>query len=178
MDGTLCGYDEALLRKLEELRSTGEPVWDMPVTDDAPGYIRKRADMIRRSEEWWESLPKFQLGWDVLEIARELGYKIMILTQGPRSNPYAWSGKKKWIDKNLGQNVDLTITRDKGLVYGRVLVDDFPKYIERWLTWRGRARVIMPANKSNANFTHPQVIRYDGSNLDEVRKVMKKLRRL
>jgi len=55
----------------------------------------------------------------------------MILTQGPKKNPASWSGKKKWIDKNLGQDVDITITRDKGLVYGKVLVDDYPGYIEK-----------------------------------------------
>jgi len=133
--------------------------------------------MIRHSEEWWTNLPKLQLGWDVLGIAKELGYKIMILTQGPKANPFSWSGKKMWIDKHLGQDVDLTITRDKGLVYGRVLVDDFPKYIERWLTWRTRGVVIMPANDSNLNFSHSQVTRYNGSNLEEVRAMLTKARR-
>lgn len=177
MDGTLCDYDSALFQKLEELRSPDEPVWDIPVRDNAPEYIKRRADMIRRSEEWWANLPKLQLGWDILEVAKNLGYHIMILTQGPRSNPYSWSGKKRWIDKNLGQDMDVTITRDKGSVYGRILVDDFPKYIERWLTWRRRGIIIMPENKSNADFVHPQVTKYNGSNLDEVRAVMAKARR-
>ena len=131
MDGTLCDYEKSLLEKLEEFRSPNEPIWNSPVKDDAPEYIKRRADMIRHSEEWWTNLPKLQLGWDVLGIAKELGYKIMILTQGPKANPFSWSGKKMWIDKHLGQDVDLTITRDKGLVYGRVLVDDFPKYQEK-----------------------------------------------
>ena len=177
MDGTLCDYEKSLLEKLEEFRSPNEPIWSSPVKDDAPEYIKRRADMIRHSEEWWTNLPKLQLGWDVLGIAKELGYKIMILTQGPKANPFSWSGKKMWIDKHLGQDVDLTITRDKGLVYGRVLVDDFPKYIERWLTWRTRGVVIMPANDSNLNFSHSQVTRYNGSNLEEVRAMLTKARR-
>jgi 5'(3')-deoxyribonucleotidase len=106
-----------------------------------------------------------------LEIAKNLDYKIMILTQGPRTNPSAWSGKKKWIDKNLPET-DITITRDKGLVYGKILVDDFPEYIERWLTWRKRGLVIMPANSENAGYKNPQVIRYDGANLDQIRNAM------
>jgi hypothetical protein len=97
----------------------------------------------------------------------------MVLTQGPRRNANAWTGKKLWIDKNLGQDVDITITRDKGLVYGKVLVDDFPEYIERWLEWRPRGLVIMPVNESNINFKHPQVIRYDGFNFIEVAAAMK-----
>jgi hypothetical protein len=44
----------------------------------------------------------------------------MILTQGPRKNPASWAGKKKCIDRHLGQDADITITRDKGLVYGKV----------------------------------------------------------
>ena len=177
MDGTLCDYDKSLLEKLEELRSPNEPVWNNFINDGMPEYIRRRADMIRRSEEWWANLPKLPLGWDILEIAKEVGYKIMILTQGPRKNPFSWSGKKMWIDKNLGEDVDLTITRDKGLVYGKVLVDDFGPYVERWLTWRSRGTVIMPANELNKNFSHPQVIRYDGSNLNEVKEAMIRARR-
>lgn len=101
-----------------------------------------------------------------------MGYRVMILTQGPRRNTSAWSGKKRWIDENLGEDTDITITRDKGLVYGKVLVDDYPPYIERWLAWRKNGLVIMPANASNGSYNHRQVIRYDGKNLREVRIAM------
>lgn len=174
MDGTLCDYDKPLSERLERLKSPHEPICKMPLRDNAPDYIKERADLIRASEKWWEELPKFKLGWDILGVARELGYRIVILTQGPRKNPASWSGKKRWIDKNLGTDVDITITRDKGLVYGKVLVDDFPGYIERWLKWRKRGLVIMPASEENKDFHHPQVVRYDGSNLLEVRSAMEK----
>lgn len=171
LDGTLCDYERSLLEKLEELRSPHEPPYTSSIRD-APPYITRRADMIRASEEWWENLPRFQLGWDILEIAKSLDYRIMILTQGPRKNPSSWSGKKKWIDRNLGEDVDVTITRDKSLIYGKVLVDDFPDYIEGWLEYRARGTVIMPANVSNKHFTHSNVIRYDGTNLDQVREAL------
>jgi len=171
MDGTLCDYDRALSEKLEELRSPNEPQYISSIRD-APPHIKRRADMIRASEEWWENLPRFQLGWDILEIAKNLDYRIMILTQGPRKNPSSWSGKKKWIDKNLGEDVDVTITRNKGLIYGKVLVDDFPGYIKGWLKYRKRGVVIMPANESNQNFIHPNVIRYDGTNINQVKKAL------
>jgi hypothetical protein len=100
----------------------------------------------------------------------------MILTQGPKKFPDSWAGKKAWVGKNLGEDADITITRDKGLVYGKILVDDFPGYAERWLSWRERGLVIMPANEENKNFHHPQVIRYDGTNLGEVKRAMKKAR--
>jgi FMN phosphatase YigB (HAD superfamily) len=173
MDGTLCDYDKGLFDELEILRSSHEPIFEPPIRDDAPVYIRARADLIRSNEDWWANLPKFKLGFDVWKIAEELDFRRMILTQGPRRNPSAWSGKKKWIDRNLGEDVDITITRDKGLVYGKVLVDDFPGYIEGWLKYRPRGLVIMPASKTNSGYTHPQVIRYNGNNLEQVREAMK-----
>jgi len=172
MDGTLCDYSKGLFGALESLRSPSEPVYHLPL-NDVPDYINTRADLIRASSSWWENLERFQLGWDVLHIAKELDYRIMILTQGPRRNPESWAGKKRWIDKNLGEDTDITITRDKGIVYGKVLVDDFPKYLERWLNWRERGLVIMPSNELNKDYKHPQVIRYDGTNLDKVSRAMK-----
>ena len=176
MDGTLCDYDKSLSEGLERLCSPQEPVYQLPIKDDSPGYIKNRADLIKAQESWWENLPRYQLGWDILEVAKNLNYKIMILTQGPKRNPASWSGKKKWIDNNLGQDIDVTITRDKGLVYGKVLVDDFPDYLSRWLQWRKRGLAIMPANELNKHFVHPQLIRYDGSNLDEVASAMERLK--
>jgi hypothetical protein len=153
MDGTLCDYKKSLLEKLEELRSPNESTYNSPVTDDSPLYIIKRADLIRASEEWWENLPRFQLGWDILELAKSFGYRIMILTMGPKRNPASWAGKKRWIEKNLGSDIDVTITRDKGLTYGKVLVDDSPMDIERWTRkWGKRRKVIMPANPLNIDF--------------------------
>ncbi len=173
LDGTLCDYDKGLADALNELRHPSEPIHNGNLRD-APDYIEKRADLIRKSEEWWTNLKRFKLGWDVLEVAKDLEYRIMILTQGPRKNPSAWAGKKKWIDANLGENLDVTMTRDKGLIYGTVLVDDYPGYIEKWLKWRKRGLVIMPANEGNKDYLHQQVIRYDGSNLDKVKEAMEK----
>ena len=181
MDGTLCDYNRGLREGLDKIMSPEEKriYGDKLNNIDfhlIPKELRGYFDKIRASEEWWENLPKFQLGWDVLGVAQELDYRVMILTQGPRRNPYAWSGKKRWIDKNLGEDFDITITRDKGVVYGKVLVDDWPAYIRKWLVWRERGFVIMPANNHNINFKHPQVIRYDGNNLDEVRNAMDKVK--
>ena len=171
MDGTLCDYEKGLMDALEEIRAPEESGRFVPYGDN-PFHIQKRADLIRASGSWWENLPKFQLGWDVLEVAKELEFNIMILTQGPRKNSEAWAGKKRWIDKHLGENTDITITRDKGLVYGRVLVDDFPGYADKWLTNRPRGLVIMPASNYNANYQNPQVIRYNGTNLGQVTKAL------
>lgn len=176
MDGTLCDYRKGLLTRAQEMLPSGYDAEELFDRKETPSYFQTIIDTIRSREEWWATLPRFELGWDVLEIARSLEYKIMILTQGPRRNPATWAGKKKWIDEHLGKECDITITRDKGSVYGTILVDDFPEYVQRWLEWRPRGRVIMPANKENESYKHPQVIRYNKENLEQVREIMKEAR--
>ena len=174
LDGTLCDYNLGLSLSMTHLASPEEPSFKGVPRDDAPAYLKCRADIIRLNADWWANLPQFKLGFDIWELAEKLEYRRMILTQGPKRNHHAWAGKKMWIDKNLGQDTEITITRDKGLVYGKVLIDDFPDYIHRWLEWRPRGLVIMPANEANRNFFHPQVIRYDGKNLNVVKEALEK----
>jgi FMN phosphatase YigB (HAD superfamily) len=176
MDGTLCDYESALFVELEKLRSPEEKSFRGYIDEKTPAHILNRASLIRSHKEWWVNIPKLKLGWDVLGVAENLEYKIKILTQGPRKIPIAWAGKKEWIDKYFWEDIDLTLTRDKGDVYGRVLVDDYPNYISKWLKWRKNGLVIMPANDLNFDYKHKQVIRYDGSNLDEVSNAMKRAR--
>jgi len=129
-------------------------------------------DLIKENEDWWATLPKFQLGWDIMDIAKKLEYDCEILTQSPKSNPAALSGKLKWILANMEEDMDFTMTRNKARHYGRVLIDDYPGYISPWLEQRPRGLVIMPANQYNGDFRHNQVIRYDGENADEVEEAM------
>ncbi len=171
MDGTLCDYNKKLAEDMARLKSPEEPVFKGEIRD-APEYLRNRADLIRTSIEWWRDLPRLQLGWDVKQAAEEVGYDIAILTQGPSHNALAWAGKKMWIDDNMGHDTIVHITRDKGHAYGKVLVDDWPAYAERWLTWRKRAVVIMPVSEFNKDYQNERVIMYDGSNLDVVRNAL------
>jgi len=175
LDGTLCDYEKGLEDSMKLLQSPEEASFSGVPRDGAPAYLKARADIIRINPEWWATLPKFKLGFDIWDLAEKLGYRRMILTQGPKRNPNAWTGKKLWIDRNLGLDTEITITRDKGLVYGKILVDDWPEYIERWLAWRPRGLVIMPASKANENYKHPQVVRYDGTNFIPVVEAMKAL---
>jgi len=172
MDGTLCDYDSAIKRDYNLTKSECDP----PYSHDNKKYphLRARINFIRSVPGWWLKLEKFKLGWDVFYLAKEIGFEPHILTQGPRSCPNAWSEKVQWIQKHAGE-VDITITRNKGLMYGKFLVDDYPPYIEQWLKWRPRGKVIMPAHEYNKDFKHPRVIRYDGSNMSIVRKTLEQL---
>jgi len=177
LDGTLCDYDTALLVRMQNLQAPEEtPIKEIPRSDNIPSYLSSRMNLIRSNEAWWEGLPQFKLGFDVWGVALVLGFRRVILTQGPKRSPISWSGKKRWVDKNLGVDTDMIITRDKSLVYGKVLVDDYPDYIEEWLKWRPRGLVIMPAGPHNRVFTHSQVVRYDGNNLARVSSEMERVR--
>jgi 5'-nucleotidase len=171
LDGVLADYDGAMQKSLDSLSAPEEKVEETGYHKPHSQHVWARMNLIKESGEWWENLPRFKLGFDVLDILRELDYYISILTQGPKANPVAWSHKVKWCFKNV-PDLDITITRNKGLVYGKVLVDDYPEYIQQWLEFRPRGLVIMPAHKYNLNFKHPNAIRYDGTNLDKVRTAL------
>ena len=162
MDGTVADYDGQLAKDMNRLASPSEPPFQVWPRGEQPDYITARMDLIKCRGEWWENLPVLPLGMKIVDALRDRGFEIHILTQGPRSNPAAWSHKAKWVMKNL-PDVRMTITRDKGLVYGRMLVDDWPEYVERWLKWRPRGMVVMPAQPWNADYKHPNVLRYDGT---------------
>jgi len=161
MDNSIAKYEESLLKDLDKLRSPNEPInWEYHTE---PDYIRARMDLIRLSSTWWENLPPITRGLEIVNIMRSMGFRIVICTQGPRKNAAAWQGKMLWVQKNLPDDTDIIITRDKGLIYGNVLMDDFPDYITNWLKHRPRGLVIMPAHHYNKDFSHSNVIRDDGS---------------
>jgi 5'-nucleotidase len=176
MDGTLCDYEKSLYKELRKLMSPKEKFIFSAFNDTAPNYLKERENLIKSSEDWWVNLPKFKLGWNILEIAKKMGFKIVILTKTPRKSLVALTGKKKWVERNLGPDVGFTIADDKGLVYGRVLVDDEPSYIMAWLKHRPRGLVIMPTSRRNVSYNDPQVIRYTGKNIKEIEKALKTAR--
>ena len=163
MDGTLCDYDGAMEKELIKLRSPGEPDEYGYEYNYSHSHLRARMELIQSKPGWWEYMPQLPLGFEILKIIQTFNFKIHVLTKGPFKVLNAWSEKVKWCRENLPSEISVTITEDKGIVYGKVLVDDYPPYIERWLEHRPRGLVIMPVNKSNKTFKHPQVINYDGS---------------
>ncbi len=111
----------------------------------------------------------------MVEELRALGFELHVLTKGPRSTPNAWSEKVEWCAEHL-PDANVTVTGDKSLVYGRVLVDDYPPYFTRWLEVRPRGLVVCVAHPWNEGFAkggaqaHPSVLRYDGENRAELRQ--------
>lgn len=177
MDGTICDYVGSMKKVLDKLRAVNEPEVDPFSLDDDPqyDYLWERMDLIKADENWWANLPRMPLGFEIMELTKEMGFYIEVLTQAPKNHPAALAGKLKWILEHLDENTDFTMTRNKSRHYGNVLVDDFPDYILGWLKYRKNGLVIMPANEYNKDFRHDQVIRYNGSNLDEVRQALLKV---
>lgn len=177
LDGTLADFPWAMERAMRRLAAPGEKAY-YEEQDDEPSHITERRRMVKRVPGFWRELPKFRLGFDVLEIARRLEYRVNILTKAPRTNFPAWAEKAQWCSENLGGfDYQVTMSEDKGIIYGKILVDDWPKYVGRWLEHRPRGLVIMPAHDYNSGFSHPNVIRYDGKNQDQVQERLHDLRR-
>ncbi len=165
MDGTLVDYDSALQRDLAQLAGPNEPPYEYGPGVKQPDYIRARHNLIRSQVGWWRNLPRYQLGFEIMDMAKQNGFNIHILTKGPRKTTSAWTEKVEWCREHVPEAV-VHITEDKGVVYGALLVDDWPPYVEAWLKWRPRGLVIMPPWPWNEGFFEddPRVIRADEAN--------------
>lgn len=171
LDGTLADYDGRMRRDLLRIQKRGEFCYS-PHDHQAPKYFGIRLDLIKAQQGWWLKLPKLKRGFDILQLALDLGFQVQVLTMGPHNTPSAWMEKVLWCHKNIGKFVKVTVTEDKSLVYGKILVDDTPEYHTGWLERHPEGLGILPVNANNSDFSHPRVIRYDGTNLNAVRKRM------
>ncbi len=170
LDGTLVDFDKQMKEDMALLRGPDEEIsnpWDR-----SKQWIINRKKLIMQKPGWWRELPIYQPGFDIFEMTQQLDLEIHVLTKGPSSSTHAWGEKIEWCRKHLPNDIKITLTEDKGLVYGKILVDDWPDYITRWLKWRPRGLVIMPCHEHNRNYIHKNVVRYDGTNIGEVQERM------
>lgn len=163
LDGTLADYEGAITRDLKKLSAPSEPIDDVNAGlnhDESLPWMKERMHMIRNQPGWWFNLEPHPPGFELLQMAIDIGYDIHVLSKGPRTKPWAWKEKLEWCQKFLPETVKVTLTEDKSLVYGRILVDDWPEYIASWLVNRPRGAVIMPNASYNQNFATDQTLRY------------------
>lgn len=166
LDGTLADYDEALDRDIKTvLPPEYEDCWR--ANQDKP-FIKNLIKLIRSQPDWWTKLKRLQDGFELLSLLKEMGFSLNILTKGPYNHPNSWGEKVSWCREHVA-GAAVTITEDKSLVYGKILVDDWPPYVEAWLKHRPRGLVIMPDRPWNQGCEHPQIIRYK-NNLPEIRR--------
>lgn len=159
MDGTVADFDKAMERHLGWLAGPDDPPRVSGPRRDTPQWMKARQNLIRIVPGFWRDIPKLEAGFEVLGLLRELKFSLNILTKGPDKSINAWSEKVEWCQEHV-PDAAITITQDKGLVYGRVLFDDWPPYVRRWLEWRPRGLIVMMDWPWNRDFAHPNVFRY------------------
>ena len=160
LDGSLADYESALTQDLIDIASPDEPP---PEIYNPPPYLKKRIDLIRQVPGWWRTLDLLDAGFGVFEAATDLGFDTRVLTKGPQSCVNAWTEKLEWCQDYLPDDTQVTITRDKSSVYGRVLVEDYVPFLKGWLNQRPRGLGILLENEHNKGFKHPRVFVFDGS---------------
>lgn len=74
MDGSLADYESAMLESLELLRSTNESkmLCGLHSLEQVP-YYGKRMKLIKSQSGWWRNLPRIEMGFTILNLAREIG---------------------------------------------------------------------------------------------------------
>ena len=168
MDGTLCDYEGALRAELSKI--LGESVSREDLRNEKYEYA---CDLIKKQPGFWFNLKPIDLGFNVLVILQHIGYAPYVLTKGPSNKALnAWTEKVQWCRKWLDADTPITITEDKSLFYGRVLLDDWPPYCEAWMKNRPRGLVLMPAYDYNEGMDEKwpgRVVRVTGENWKEVR---------
>jgi 5'(3')-deoxyribonucleotidase len=175
LDDSLAGYSESLKKTLCNLDNRPEfSSEDMDVWQLAQQYpfIRARIALIKSQPSFWLNLPLIPNGFTVMNLAKAIGYEIHILTKGPKKFPSAWEEKVLWCQKHIEDDIDIHITSNKSMVYGKILYDDFPDYMETWLKHRPRGLGIMPETRYNKDYTHPNVIKWNGENLNQVKSAL------
>lgn len=170
LDGTVADFTGSMKVQMDALRSPGEPEEYDP-WDESATHIQARQRLIKQQPGFWRNLKRLDAGFEIVEDLRSFGFMLHVLTKAPRSSTNAWTEKAEWVRANL-PDAFATVTEDKSLVYGRVLVDDFPPYFNAWLKKRPRGIVIAVAQPWNEGIDHPQVFRYDGTNRAQIREVL------
>lgn len=173
LDGTLADFAGAMARDLALLRAPEEPAplsWD---DEKQPPHIKARWKMIKQQPDWWAQLEYLESGRWLVETLTALDYKLHILSRAPRRLASAWEQKIRWCARHV-PDVQVTLTPQKDLVYGRVLVDDWPAYVEPWLKARPRGLVILPDQPWNQGLEHPRIARHKfGENDAEIKATLK-----
>lgn len=169
LDGSMADFDGAMRAGMQKIASPQEGEISSKLLNQAnePQYIKERRRLIKSMPGFWRTLPRLELGFDVFEACKKLEFTQFVLTNGPKAPTWAWGEKVDWCNDHI-PDTPAIVGRDKGLVYGRVLVDDWPEYGMRWLTWRPRGLLIVIAQPWNVDFKHPNALRYDGKNYDEM----------
>ena len=109
------------------------------------------------NEEFWANLKGFD-GWNNFLNGLML-IDDVVLCSSPRSCPYSFSGKFKWIQKNLGKDFkDYIFIEQKHLlatIPNIILIDDYDGNVDSFRNNGGKAILIPRAYNENRLITNP-----------------------
>jgi 5'(3')-deoxyribonucleotidase len=175
LDGSVANYSKAMNSKLLELASPSELE---PTNYDLP-YVKARRQLIKSQPGFWRNLEPIPTGFSVVNELRAAGFSLHVLSQTPLKSLNAWTEKAEWCVKHM-PDVAITLTRNKALTGGRVLFDDWPPYVTRWLANHKQSYVIMLSQPWNMEFIHPRVFRVDqqryAAQLPQLRALLNNIR--
>lgn len=146
LDNTLADYSAAIVEGMARISLPGDPPWVSSI-DESPVYEARRKLIISKPG-WWRALKPFQMGFEILEQVKRHGFECYICSKGPAHHPMAWAEKVAWCQEHV-PGLPIILADNKSLVYGRVLVDDWPKYGSKWLKHRPRGLWIIPSQPWN-----------------------------
>lgn len=172
LDNSLADYEQAVLDGLESLRSPNEEI-TTSIIGRLPDHIFRRKCLITSSVDFWVNLKPIDLGFQVIEICKKIGYKIVVLTCTPKLNPNAATGKLIWSQKHLGKDIDFKLVSQKNIDFGHVLYDDFPEYMDGWLKTNPNGLGLVPSCSHNVNYNNNQTVKVNFENLDHVYNLLK-----
>lgn len=164
LDGTLADFTAGLREAMLPLQHPIEVQnYDNYDQETEATFMRARRRLVKSKPGFWRNLSPYQPGFDLLKIAVEIGFRITVFTKAPRKQPAAFAEKAEWCHQHLNpilgeDGYDIAMVTDKGGTYGRLLVDDWPPYIEQWLQHRPRGKVVMPAHGYNEKYRRPSTV--------------------
>lgn len=176
MDDTLCDTSGQRARDLTKISEEGTEIISDFRDPRCKPYIQKQLKLIMSQPGWWENLPSLNDGFELYALAQEEGFETQIISKAPKIYDLAWTEKKRWCDKYV-KGSELTLTQYKSRYDGEILFDDWTPYVTKWLKRHPEGRAVIPSREWNLQYKHERAIHYNRHNLEEVRNVLKEIKK-
>lgn len=170
MDGVICDLLsewilEYNLQTNENIQVEDIKEWDLFKQVKQPKIINK----ILLSKGFFQRPKPYKDVLDVLpRLLKDKRFDIFIVTQVPRSSPYAGWDKREWLRKWL-PDFDLEkfiSAHHKYLLRADVLLDDHPRHLKQWLEEDGTRTAIVMDHLYNKQAIHSARV-YDWKGFEE-----------
>jgi len=166
MDNTLVDYTEGMRLEYDALCSPNEENYEAAKKryegKEWPDHLWQRIQTIYGRVDWWYNLEPLSVGFEIVEVLKSRGYEIHVGTSGPSDHPRSWMEKYQWVKDFFPKADAVHITRDKSILGGQILVDDWPDYITKWQDYNHGGFVVVPAHHYNKHLTmQTDVLRYE-----------------